>query len=89
MQKTVYIMCDDCSHEYCVNAIKENDAEETRVISQADLILKHGTLTKYQQTQLEYAKSHGKKVCTIQDLSTALQRGKGLHEKTISFDIEI
>ena len=89
MQKTVYIMCDDCNYEYCVNVINDNGGNTTPHIAQADIILQHGALTRSQQSQLKYAQTQGKRICTIQDISAALKKGKGLRPKEINFDLEI
>ena len=54
MARSVYIMCDDCNKEYCVNLVEKNKSlKQTSYLAEAEFVLKHGDLSDFQKRQLE------------------------------------
>lgn len=50
MARSVYIMCDDCNKEYCVNLVEKNKSlKQTSYLAEAEFVLKHGDLSDFQK----------------------------------------
>ena len=85
MARSVYIMCDDCNKEYCVNLVEKNKSlKQTSYLAEAEFVLKHGDLSDFQKRQLELAHQSGKTILTQADLPK-----RGLRAREISYDLEL
>ena len=89
MARSVYIMCDDCNKEYCVNLVEKNKSlKQTSYLAEAEFVLKHGDLSDFQKRQLELARQSGKTILTQADLS-GIHPKRGLRAREISCDLEL
>ena len=89
MARSLYIMCDDCNKEYCVNLVEKNKSlKQTSYLAEAEFVLKHGDLSDFQKRQLELARQSGKTILTQADLS-GIHPKRGLRAREISYDLEL
>lgn len=94
MQKSIYVICDDCNKEFCVTTIKKKKQKYniTEHLIDADLVLTYGKTTDAMKKKMEIAKSYGKKVesfSQLNELGQDFHKPKGLNEMDIFQDVEI